>query len=767
MKLIVAAVLALFIPACGIAQSAWVAQDASLLPQQLQVLSPKKFVAYRLDEALMQTQLANAGFDASSAVVIDLPLPNGGHRDFSLWRNRVMPKALAEKYPDIVTYTGQAVGNASITVKADFTCFGFHSIIFDGNSTALIDPYDNYRDGLYMVRYGKDEAKKASQRMGCLQGQEPGAAAAQSRRKEAMTHHPLKAVENGTQLRSYRLAISADEFYCQAATGLATPTIAQCLSAMTTTLNRVNGVYEREIAVTMQFVAKEDTLIFPTATSVNGADPFAAIDALPASCLATNQTVCDSRIGDANYDMGHIFTTGAGGLSMVGCVCQSGIKAQSVSGQPDPVGDGFDINYVAHEMGHELGADHTFNDNMTGACNGNAVDFCAYEPGSGSTIMCYAGICFPDDIQANSDAYFAAQSLVQIHDYITTDGDVCASKTSTENLPVHVDSFSASYSIPYLTPFELTAPTAVDSTTDTSTTYCWEQWNLGDFGLTFSETHYNGPIFRSYSPTAISATRVFPNVGYVAAGIMSDAGTENAQGEKVPDVARYLTFKLTVRDIYLGNGCFLFPNDTIHLDVINTGTGFSVSSQNSAGIIYTGGTTQTITWNLAGTPSAPISAPFVDIFMSVDGGYTWMYDLGTYENTGSAEVVVPNPPATVNAARFKVKGHGNVFFNVNSTNFTVDNNPSLPISTATSGMVATKFPVFSLYPNPAGNLVNVASNTMEVCSMRIYDVLGRQMWSGSFKGATTLSLGGWPKGTYNAVFTNGDGVLAAKQFVVE
>ncbi len=525
-----------------------------------------------------------------------------------------------------------------------------------------------------------------------------------------------------------------------------------------------------ELAITMVFAAHEDTLIWPTAIgSINGTDPFYSINPNANACIATNQSICDTFIRTENYDIGHVFTTGAGGLSLLQCVCNSATKAQSATGQPAPVGDGFDINYVAHEIGHEFGSDHTFNDNIDGSCSTNAVQELAYEPGSGTTIMAYAGICAPDDIQLNSDAYFCASSLLQINNFITHAGDACPVKSNSLNLPVHLDSFTRNYSIPYLTPFELTAPIAVDSASaDTLNTYCWEQWNLGDFGYTFAATHKYGPIFRSFSPTPYSSTRVFPKIEHVIANYLNDAGHENDQGEKVPDSVRYLTFKLTVRDIFQGKGCFLFPDDSIHLDVINTGAGFTVSSQNTTGITYNGGSSQTILWNVVNTVSPPINTPYVDIYMSIDGGYLWTYHLGTFPNNGSAFVTIPNPPDTTTSARFKVKGTNNVFFNVNTNNFTVNYNPTLPVSTGVKTETAPTFANdISIFPVPTKGELNINCTVNSTFLATICNALGQKVWAENINQRLSIPTNNWQKGVYYLMAVDSQGSKMLKKFVVE
>ena len=423
-------------------------------------LAPNKYLVYSLTTDYLKQVLFTLSTNPNAGQIIELPMPDGTLRDFMVWQTPMMPDDLAAKYPNIKTFTAEAVGNHTITAKLDFTEFGFHAMIYNGSQTSFIDPYTREDQNYYMVHYKSDEQRTYNNRMQCLvnyshhdelqQGEE------MSLNNGALPQLAAKTM-SGYQLRSYRLALSADHFYCQAASGLASPTIAQALSCMTTSMNRINGVYEREFSITMNFTSKEDTLIWPVSSgSVNGTDPFNSIDANANSCLSQNQTSCDTRIGSANYDIGHVFTTGGGGLSLLGVICTAGNKAQSVTGSPTPVGDGYDIDYVAHEMGHEYGSEHTFNNNSDGSCGTNAVSNYAYEPGSGSTIMAYAGICSTDDLQMHSDPYFVTSSLLQIYSKtIVGSGNSCAVKTNTNNKPVGIAAFIASYAIPYKTPFEL------------------------------------------------------------------------------------------------------------------------------------------------------------------------------------------------------------------------------------------------------------------------------------------------------------------------
>ena len=764
----IAMIIGFLSPIAAQATCSWTRIDREMAPAALQVMHPKNFMVYTLDEAPLKMQLNTLPNDPDNGQAISLPMPDGSFRDFIVWQTPMMPDVLANKYPEIKTYTARAVNDARVTAKLDFTVYGFHAMVFDGENTSFIDPYDNYHDGYYMVHYKSEETRPINQRMKCLVHTNneisPANESSMDILQKGLPKLHFKTV-NGYQLRTYKLALSADNFYCQAATGLASPTIAQAFSKMTTTMNRVNGVYEREVSVHMVFVANEDTLIWTRATgTINGTDPFNTIDANAPACCDQNQIVCDARIGDANYDIGHVFTTGAGGLSDLGVICAAGFKASSVTGSTTPVGDGFDIDYVAHEMGHEHGGDHPFNNGTDNSCGGGNINApTAYEPGSGSTIMGYAGICDPDDLQFHSDPYFHTVNLEQIQTYITTDGDVCAVKTATGNKLVKYAPFTASYSIPFLTPFELYAPVLTDSVVDSATLYCWEQWDLGDVGERFVNTHLAGPLFRSFNPTP-SRLRIFPKLSMVLSGTLSDAGTEGAEGEKVPDVARDLHFLCTFRDIFHNYGCITVPDDRITLHAVNTTTGFTVTSQGTTGISYAGHSTQTVTWNVVSTNVAPISATNVDIYMSLDGGNSWYYHVGSFPNTGTATITVPNPAATTAAARFKVKGGNNVFFNVNSQNFTVTYNPSFPV---TSGIADTKTPMseVKLFPVPTSNILHVSmQGSMQAM---VYNSIGQQTWKGTINNQTEISVASWPKGIYYMQIMDADNQRMVKKFVVE
>lgn len=721
------------------------AQENLIRERGLPILRPARFASYTVSEGTIKSYLATAPTDYSRAIIMELPTPDGGYRAFRVWNTPAMEDGLATLHPEITTYTAEAIGARNITAKLDYTPFGFHAMVFDGSGkTYLVDPYSKVADGTYIAYYKSDYSRQMGQRMSCEV--DDGNKEIHPDGIISLTGNGLPALRlNGTIRKRYRLALACTGEYADAVAG-PIPTKALVLAQMVTSMNRVNGIYERELAVTMQLVANNTSIIY-----INGAtDPYTNNSG--STMLSENQTTVDAQIGTLNYDIGHVFSTGGGGIASRGCVCQSNYKARGVTGSSSPTGDAFDVDYVAHEIGHQFGANHTFNGN-TGSCANNGVASNAFEPGSGTTIMAYAGICPGNNIQVNSDAYFHSASLENITDYITLPnaGGTCPITITSANTNATVPGFTASYPIPLNTPFELTAPGATDATKDTLT-YCWEQRDLGDFGKTLEQTSLAGPLFRSFFPTT-SQTRIFPRIETLI-GILA------VSGEKLPDAARTLTFRLTERDVYQGWGTFNFPDDVITLNAIQSTGPFIVTSP-VGGEAYTGGSTQTITWDVAGTAAAPISCTKVDIYMSDDGGITFPYLLkaGT-PNDGSEPVTIRNV-ATTSTARIKVKSSGNVFFNISGGDFTVNH------GTVGIGQAAPADDI-RIAPVPARDVLSIdVPVTLGVMQLRVMNTIGQLVWSGTVASHISLDVVNWPRGLYQVQMHNEAGAALSRKIIVE
>jgi chitodextrinase len=438
-------------------------------------------------------------------------------------------------------------------------------------------------------------------------------------------------------------------------------TKAQALAAINNTMTRVNGVFEKDFNARMVLISNTDLVIYTSAST----DPYSASSSM-SNWNQQLQTTLTNTIGNANYDIGHLFgaTGGGGNAGCIGCVCvnpTSTVPLGKGSGYTSPAngvpsGDAFDIDYVAHEMGHQFGANHTFsmNNEGTGA---------NMEPGSGSTIMGYAGIT-SQDIQMNSDPYFHAISIQQVTNNIKT--KTCPTLTATGN-SVPTANAGLDYTIPKSTPFMLTG-SGTDANGD-ALTYIWEQFDNASSTQTgassaASATKTSGPTFRSYSPST-STTRYFPRMQSVLTGATTTSGSEIVV-EAVPSVARTMNFRFTVRDNRAGGSTN--NSDDMIVTVNGTAGPFVVTAPNTA-VSYAGGSTQTITWNVAGTTANGVNCANVDILISTNGGTTWSTLLAATPNDGTQAVTIPNTAGTQN--RIMIKGTNHIFFDVSNTNFTI------------------------------------------------------------------------------------------------
>ncbi|MGZ5023629.1 MAG: reprolysin-like metallopeptidase, partial [Chthoniobacterales bacterium] len=640
---------------------------------------PQKYRTLGLNRAALETALSAAPpettgpLDAAS-VEVTIPLPDGGFGRFNIQESPVMDPKLAAKYPEIKTYVGQGIDDPTASMRMDLTPRGFHAMILSPKGQTYIDPYWRDSDATYVAYYKKDFV--ADKPFSCLV--DSGAAA----QKNALEQNAIAPERpTGATLRKYRLALACTAEYAAAVCSPDAANVPETLAAMVTSVNRVSAVYERDFAIRFVLIGNTDLLIYLNAAT----DPYS--NGNGSTMLGQNQTNIDNVIGSANYDFGHVFSTGGGGIADLGVICLNGSKAMGVTGTSDPRGDPYDIDYVAHEMGHQFGGDHTFNSTVGSCGGGNRNGSTAYEVGSGITIMAYAGICGNTDLAPHSDDYFHTGNYTEIDNYTSSGtGSSCPVTSATGNNPPVIGALSAS-TIPANTPFALTG-SATDADGDTIT-YDWEEFDLGTSQSTQNPSPSGtNPIFRSYAPT-LSPTRYFPSLTY----ILDDANVPPATnadgyatGEVLPSVARTMTFRLTARDNRAGGGGSNWASTTV--TTVATGSAFAVTAPNTS-VTFAGGSQQTVTWNVAGTDVNGINCANVKISLSTDGGNTFPTILASsIPNNGSAIVTIPQI-ATVQG-RIKVEAVGNIFFDISDADFTSTSNNNAPTLNITGGITVAR-----------------------------------------------------------------------------
>lgn len=656
-----AALLFTFFSSSAQGNRLWRDSAEPVQPLGARAIIPQQYRVLRLDASAMLERLAQAPHEAAvkapqSDFILNLPRPDGTMQAFRISESPILAPGLARRFPGIKTYLGRGVDRPGTWVRLDYTPRGFHAMVLDGSDSYFIDPYYHLlNEGTYISYYRRNFHTDES--FECL-AESRDAGQHEQDQDAAQRLNALGIV--GEELRTYRLAVAATGEYTQYHGG----TVESAMAAIATTMNRVNGVYERDISCRMILIDSNHLVVFTDAAT----DPYSGS---AGNHLGQNQTTLSQLIGNDNYDIGHVFhRAGGGGVAFLASVCSNQNKARGFTSTSNPVGDPFDIDYVAHEIGHQFGANHTQNNNCNRASNA------AMEPGSASTIMGYAGIC-PPNLQNQSDAYFHAISQVEMIQHTTASGgNSCAQIIPTGNTAPVVFAGPNGEIIPISTPFELEG--AADDLEGDSLTFCWEQFDLGPSAPPNAPVG-NSPIFRSFDPVP-NPVRVFPRLLDLVNGTTTI-------GEFLPNYTRNLNFRLTVRDNHGFGGGVSWNNRS--LSVSDQAGPFRVLSQNSA-TTWKGGTYQTVQWDVANTDQAPINAAKVDIYLSADGGYTYPYLLASGEdNDGEALVLVPD---TLQGEQFrvKVKASGRVFFNINSRNISIQpaEAPGLSLGTAQSTRTA-------------------------------------------------------------------------------
>ncbi len=662
-------------------KSTWIPVKSFQLQNEMQwsrKTEPAVALYYRLDLPFLKNQLSNApqrGVSSSpSSVIINYPTTDG-IKKFRIKEASVMAPELQARYTDSRSYVGEGIGDVSSQIRFSITSQGFHGMMFSPQlGTQFVDSYTMNNSSV--VVYKKSDLINYDDHWECHVDE-----VFANNQRSAMLQAPVQINNaNDGVIRNFRLAISttveySDFHWMRAGIQASAPDLIKkmaVMDAMVVTMTRNNFIYERDLSITMTFVANNDLLI-----SI-GTDNFS--NNSPGAILGENQNAIDSIIGFNNYDIGHIFSTGGGGLASLASPCTNR-KAQGVTGRAAPIGDPFDVDFVAHEIGHQMGAPHTFNGNAANCAGGNRSANNAYEPGSGTTIMAYAGICPPQNVQNNSDAYFHQTSLESIFNNVESGLSTCAQQIATGN-NAPIANAGSNHVIPRGTPYRLEG-SSTDIDGITSHTYTWEQFDLGASGLPFS-INVDGPLVRSFEGTN-NPIRIIPRLPEIIAN-----GPNSTQWEILSDVDRPINYRLTVRDNDSRGGQTSVDQMTIQVDS-NAGP-FRVTSQNNSGIVWLPNTIETITWDVAGTDANGVNTGTVNILLSTNAGVSFDTILASgIPNNGSYDLLVPGGVVATNC-RLMVEGAGNIFFDVNREDFNINANVQVTCTTYQSGTVNISIP---------------------------------------------------------------------------
>ena len=450
-----------------------VAED-TLAPVPAELIT-RKYRVVRLGHRKLQDLLARAPLEAgnevrSAEVVMELPWPDGSFRRFLIEESPIMEPDLAAQLLEIKTYRGQGIDEPTAGVRFDWSPSGFHAMVLSADGDVFIDPYSRGDTENYIVYYVRDGRREGGEPFQCGTVGEEVVGTAQG-----YVGAPLQPPHGATR-RTYRIAVGATGEY----TAFHGGTVGGALNGIVTTINRVNAIFERDLAVRLTLVNNNTAVVYTDPST----DPYTNGDTLAMQC--ENPHVLDTNIGVNNYDVGHVFATAGGGRAQVAVVCSAASncalpgsdKARGASGSASPTGDSHDVGLVAHEIGHQFGAQHSFN-GTTGSCApalGGRNAPTAFEPGGGSTIMAYAGACGSESLQLTKDPYFHAVSQDQMIGFINGTGGARGAQNDTGNTPPTVGA-GPDYTIPQSTPFTLTA-TSSDANGD-FLNYAWEEMDLG------------------------------------------------------------------------------------------------------------------------------------------------------------------------------------------------------------------------------------------------------------------------------------------------
>jgi hypothetical protein len=634
---------------------------------------PKEFKLFDLNIEPLRQKLFTITDKPGQSTVISLPNADGGVEQFEVYEASNFYPALQAKYPEIRAFSGRGITDRYATLKLSISPQGIQTMVFRAD-----------KENEFMEPYSQDHTVYAVFKSHRAKGQLPWVCSTVDEKLAASLNAEVYKLNtpasNTGELRTILLAQSCNGEYSNWFGAFAVGQYSIVLAAFNATLTRCNGCYEKDLALHTNLIPNDSLVVFYDPLT----DPYTSM----ANWNNQLQATLTAIIGEANYDLGHMFgaSGGGGNAGCIGCVCVDNQKGRGITSPADgiPMGDNFDIDYVAHEVGHQIGGNHSFTFSNEGSTAQREV-------GAGITIMGYAGITSFDPAPHSIDIFHEA-NIAQIQANLA--GKTCpVLVVMSANGPPVIAPVS-NYTIPMTTPFALTG-SATDPQND-PITYCWEQNDLHGGQTGANSVAYAakpvGPNWLSL-PATVSGTRLMPRLSTVQAGLFITppfpGGDAICNIEALSSVSRALNFRLTVRD----NRPYV-PGSTIGqtqftdmtVTVTNTSGPFMITSPNT-NVSWAGGSSQTITWNVAGTTGAPVSCANVKISLSTDGGTTFpTVILASTANDGSEVVTIPVGATTT--ARIKVESVGNIFYDMSDANFTIT-------------VVAPNFTLNGISPAPA------------------------------------------------------------------
>ena len=647
--------------------------DVSLRADQERTIIPNHYQTLALDIEGINNYLGKApheldGDRVSQEISLKMPMPDGTFKTFMVYESPTMMEEISEKYPNIKSYKGYGRSNDYENLRISLNKKGFYAAIRTVNGTVYIDPYSTNTTTEYISYFVKDhEVQLESHQMACGTSQDPESILDELKDIEIQGGQETNVTLRGDNipLRQYRLAVA-----CTGEFGQIRSDIEEVLADINTTVTRLNQIFENDLSIRMILVDRNDEIIYDNPQT----DPYAIPSNFPPDSgtgrwlLSRNTTVINNTIGIGSYDLGHIYhraCTDVGGVAYLGSICSNN-KGGGVTCHASSNLEYVTVSIAAHEMGHQLGSPHSFN-NCSGDGNESLPN--GFEPGSGTTIMSYAGLCGSNNVQGGNDDYYHVGSLTNIYRSTRDAAQSCAEEININNHEADVQlNYTNGFFIPIGTPFILTG----DATDEdgNNMTYSWEQVNSGPLSSLGAPLN-NAPAFRVYYPDE-NKTRIFPKDNILLSNSSSKV-------EILAEYNRNYNFQFVVRDNNPGGGTASW--EEVAFFASDVGGPFLVTSNNTNDVMNAGDQ-QTVTWDVAGTDLAPINCQNVNIYISYDS------ELNTdkltddlillAENTpndGSQEIVIPTRLTT--RARIVVRAADNIFFDVSNRNNIVEE-PSTP-----------------------------------------------------------------------------------------